>query len=951
VTRAAAAWLLVPLLAPLLATAAAAAPGDVAAGFAHKPPRSAVVDTPVELVVGVAEPDKVRRARVRFRARGASTFEKADMTLAGGKLRVTIPASAVREPAVEYYVVVQRSDGKVVVVVGTPRFPQEIPVEPMAPIPAPISTSPPVDEPEPPVAGRDKPGKDKPGEDSKPEETGDAETPTDTGEAPASTQAAPPEGAAAAATPELADAPVAEAQPRGPNLAGRRLPGGAKLLDADGDPFLVELAVYAAEDADSFVRIREPRPGVSPYARSVVERDQIEAMSARTLLDVLDVMPAVSISREVTGFWRVTLRGQRAPGRVLLLVDGQPVHDPYDGHARWDLSADLIERVEVVRGPQPQVFPAPAYAGVVSVTTRRNRGAAARVWGGSFTTVAAGAGIGAKLGGFEMYGSGQLGYSDGAQIAVPEDAFTRTPFVREPGVLVTHGREVDGALALGFDADLGGTRVYGRGRGAFDSRGPWVGAFDTVGENSSLLWIDGGGSLGADVALGDFGRVDVRGWTDAHVVDRTWQLTPIDYFTPSRDEGPDDEAFPRGVLARQAWTGLTFGASARLDVQIFEGNALTAGLATQLGMLPPGGYSLQFNRDLAGAVLGDGALTDVPDLALAENGPCPLYGVAVGALGACRATTSVYVGDAWQLLDGFFVDVGVALTSFSDVELDLLSHTNPHLGVAWVLFDRLTLRASASSALRPPSWAERLDQTALSYLDFSAGGYVGEPDLAPEVLRSAELGYDYSFDLDAGRYTVWGTTFAHNVVSAIDRIDTNGNVEKPGNYGGYDALGAEGGGRVTFRGGSAAWFNVSWLRSWFRAPPDLDEAAGMCALLPGEQGTPCTLVTNVPQLRTNLGFRLDLGVLDLSTWAVVGSERRNNARSTLEQLRPFRIEPYALVNVSARTKPLFGLVGAEASVFNLLDVRHRDDAPRPDRLTDLVPRDGVAAYAGVYLDL
>lgn len=176
-------------------------------------------------------------------------------------------------------------------------------------------------------------------------------------------------------------------------------------------------------------------------------------------------------------------------------------------------------------------------------------------------------------------------------------------------------------------------------------------------------------------------------------------------------------------------------------------------------------------------------------------------------------------------------------------------------------------------------------------------------------------------------------------------------MESPSNAGGYDTLGAEGGGEARFAGGSTAWVNVSWFRTWFRAAPDLDPDQPVCVVLPFEAGEPCGLVTDEPQLRTNLGLHFDLGVLDLNTWAVVGAERRNNARTTLEQLRPYTIQPYALVNMTARTKPLFGLVGVEASVFNLLNTAHKDAVPRPDRITGLVPREGVAVYGGAFLEL
>ena len=63
----------------------------------------------------------------------------------------------------------------------------------------------------------------------------------------------------------------------------------------------------------------------------------------------------------------------------------------------------------------------------------------------------------------------------------------------------------------------------------------------------------------------------------------------------------------------------------------------------------------------------------------------------------------------------------------------------------------------------------------------------------------------------------------------------------------------------------------------------------------------------------------------------LGSERRNNVRSTLEKLRTYKIPAYALLNAGVRTRPLLGWFGLEANVYNVLDYDYRDDVPRRRR--------------------
>jgi hypothetical protein len=903
----------------LLASGSARAAPPVAKGYAHTAPTTLEARARVVLEVKAERPAKVRRGRVRYRAPDEAVFHKVDMQLTGEVLRAEIPADAVQPPALDYYIVVQGSDGKVEVVVASAEAPQRVVVE------APGRAA--LDEPE-----------------------------DLSGEAEGSLAL----GGAAAAEPLKESVPAAleEAEggeSRGANVRGRLLPGGASLVDTDGDPFLGELAIFAAEDPASFIIEPPVSPDVPPETFSRVEREQIERMNARTLVDVLRIMPGVSISRDVLGYERVTLRGLRGDARLDVIVDGHRLKNPYDGGVPWDMPADLIETVEIVRAPLPRAQPVPAPFGVVRITTRQAAGLAWRVWGGSFGTVKTGGGAGLRIGKLSLFGAGHAGYTQGPRLPIEADSWSRTPFARDGQTTVADA--ATGALSVGADLDLGGgTRLYGRGLALTESRGPYIGAFDTVGETSRLGWTVLSGNGGLEVPLGELATATLGVYAGSHLVDRRLQVSPIEFGLPDRDGDGKEEEFPKGVLVRQSYGTMTFGLTAELAVRLFAGNHLKAGLATELAAIPAGAYTLHFNRTLEGVAKPDGPIpSPVDGLAARENGPCGFYGTDLEGLGACRATTTLYVGDSWQPVRGLYFDAGVSMSSFSDVEPNLLTHVNPHLGVSWTIMERLTLRAHAATGIRPPTFEERFDELALAYVDYAGGAYVGSPGLVPEAVRRAEAGADYRFALGDARFLVWGTGFTEVVQNTIERVDVTGNVEQPSNAGAWEMVGAEAGGSVRFLSGSSAFFNVSWLRGRFRAPKNLDPNEPQCSAWffegEGEGGGPCSLLTSVPQLRANLGMTFDLGLANLTTWAMLGSERRNNSRSTLERLRPFTIPPYALLNVAVRTRPLFDLVGLEASVFNVLDHSWRDDVPRPDRMPGLVPQEGISAYAGLYLQL
>lgn len=115
----------------------------------------------------------------------------------------------------------------------------------------------------------------------------------------------------------------------------------------------------------------------APAATTIITAADIKSYGYRTLADIL---------RSVRGFYTsydrnydyLGVRGFGRPSdynsRVLLLVDGYRVNDAvYDSASigtEFFLDVDLIERVEVVRGPGSSVYGSNAFFGVINVITK-----------------------------------------------------------------------------------------------------------------------------------------------------------------------------------------------------------------------------------------------------------------------------------------------------------------------------------------------------------------------------------------------------------------------------------------------------------------------------------------------------------------------------------------------------------------------------------------------------
>lgn len=109
------------------------------------------------------------------------------------------------------------------------------------------------------------------------------------------------------------------------------------------------------------------------YARAVtiIDAEEIARRGPRTFADVLRTVPGVAVSRSggPGGFTQVRLRGAEA-NHVLVLIDGVEAPDSSAGRDFSTLSPDLIERIEVLRGPQSALYGAGATAGVINIITK-----------------------------------------------------------------------------------------------------------------------------------------------------------------------------------------------------------------------------------------------------------------------------------------------------------------------------------------------------------------------------------------------------------------------------------------------------------------------------------------------------------------------------------------------------------------------------------------------------
>ncbi|MDB6037374.1 MAG: TonB-dependent receptor [Verrucomicrobiales bacterium] len=128
----------------------------------------------------------------------------------------------------------------------------------------------------------------------------------------------------------------------------------------------------------------------APSSVTIVTSEEVKTFGYRTLADILRGVRGLYVSYDRT-YGYIGVRGFNRPGdfggRTLILVDGHRLNEPLFDSAfnvtDFILDVDLIERVEVIRGPGSTLYGDNAFFGVINVITRHGKDVAGAEISGS----------------------------------------------------------------------------------------------------------------------------------------------------------------------------------------------------------------------------------------------------------------------------------------------------------------------------------------------------------------------------------------------------------------------------------------------------------------------------------------------------------------------------------------------------------------------------------------
>lgn len=410
---------------------------------------------------------------------------------------------------------------------------------------------------------------------------------------------------------------------------------------------------------------------------SLITQEQIRALGAKDLQDVLYTIPGITTTQSPWGAKQITLRGigTEFSEKVLILLNGHPLdHDITNGGSTdiYDnIALDNVKRIEIVRGPGSLLYGANAFLGTINIITKNaddQTGTAVTAGGGSFGTQQYNVYTASKLNDLKVTANANVQATDGIARNI-QNTNVSTNLDSEK-----------------YDIDLNLAYKNWNFTGHFANKntGTFAGFNENLQTNAARNYQDYFFILGYKNNLTEKLNIDIKAYHDNFNFDN---IIP----------------FASDLYLNTGITNTKTGSEAQLSYQWFDNNQLIIGFK--------GETQNQF---------------DVTHTA----GPSPLIQTPVAnpyAIDKDRTLASGFVQDIWDILPNLRFSAGARYDRYSDFG----NTFNPRVGFNWEIKEGYILRYSFGTAFRAPTFGE----TNGTYQ-----ALLGNTNLMPETISTNEIG-------------------------------------------------------------------------------------------------------------------------------------------------------------------------------------------------------------------
>ena len=143
----------------------------------------------------------------------------------------------------------------------------------------------------------------------------------------------------------------------------------------------------------------------TPAAVYVISKEDIANGTARTIPDLLRMVPGLDVAQFDGNKWSISIRGSQTiyANKLLVLIDGKTAYSPLFSGVYWDSLTPIlkdVERIEIIRGPGGAIWGVNAVNGVINIITKSAKdteGTYAEVGGGNIEPFSAKLRVGKKI--------------------------------------------------------------------------------------------------------------------------------------------------------------------------------------------------------------------------------------------------------------------------------------------------------------------------------------------------------------------------------------------------------------------------------------------------------------------------------------------------------------------------------------------------------------------------
>ena len=479
------------------------------------------------------------------------------------------------------------------------------------------------------------------------------------------------------------------------------------LVEAEDTTTLEDINVTTVSTASGY----EQKLKDAPASITVISGEEIAKKSFTDLADVLKSVPGVIVQGSGTE-QSISIRGMSS-SYTLFLIDGRPAQGgdtfEFNGGGKGQQLAlmpplEMIERIEVVRGPASGLYGSDAMGGVINIITKKSM----NKWSGSIST---------------EYIKGDKSNE------VNEDGYNTSFVLNGPIINDVLGIQISG----GFRRTEEGNQV------AFGDSTTADADYTNKNIGTKLTWnVNDTNTITAGQSHTDTLNKRTPGESLLSTASATRQGSVKDNYFLTHDGKYDrltlksylNYDYAKNDTTRGTGNGVQFN-TLTLNSQatyMFDTHTLSGGLTHKKEELSDGATGLIYTYNPTGYITLE------------------------------RYQNSAFLEDEWMLTD----DLSLTLSGRYDNNEQFGDHISPKAYLVYHLTDNLSLKGGAIAGYKAPS----LRNSAPEFIPSSMGGYsLPNSELTPETSLTYEIGVDYENDPLGlkSSFTVYQTDFKDRI--------------------------------------------------------------------------------------------------------------------------------------------------------------------------------------------